>query len=69
MEKTLPRMLREVSQKYPDIPAQMTRISKEGDFETVTYKELYDNSQAFAGGLLALGMITARNGNRLIWVS
>ena len=57
MEKTLPRMLREVSQKYPDIPAQMTRISKEGDFETVTYKELYDNSQAFAGGLLALGTV------------
>lgn len=57
MDKTLPRMLREVSQKYPDIPAQMTRISKEGDFETVTYKELYDNSQAFAGGLLALGTV------------
>ena len=57
MEKTLPRMLCEVSQKYPDIPAQMTRISKEGDFETVTYKELYDNSQAFAGGLLALGTV------------
>ena len=57
MEKTLPRMLREVSQKYPDIPAQMTRISKEGDFETVTYIELYDNSQAFAGGLLALGTV------------
>lgn len=57
MEKTLPRMLREVSQKYPDIPAQMTRISKEVDFETVTYKELYDNSQAFAGGLLALGTV------------
>lgn len=57
MEKTLPRMLREVSQKYHDIPAQMTRISKEGDFETVTYKELYDNSQAFAGGLLALGTV------------
>lgn len=57
MEKTLPRMLREVSQKYPDVPAQMTRISKEGDFETVTYKELYDNSQAFAGGLLALGTV------------
>ena len=35
----------------------MTRISKEGDFETVTYKELYDNSQAFAGGLLALGTV------------
>ncbi|MCQ2600653.1 MAG: AMP-binding protein [Treponema sp.] len=57
MEKTLPRMLREVSQKYPDVPAQMTRISKEGDFETVSYKELYDNSQAFAGGLLALGTV------------
>lgn len=57
MEKTLPRILREVSQKYPDVPAQMTRISKEGDFETVSYKELYDNSQAFAGGLLALGTV------------
>lgn len=55
MEKTLPRMLREVSIKYPDGPAQMTRISKDDKFETVTYKELFDNSQAFAGGLLSLG--------------
>lgn len=57
MEKTLPRMLREVSRQYPEVPAQMTRISKDGGFSSVTYKELFENSQAFAGGLLSLGTV------------
>ena len=57
MEKTLPRMLREVSLKYPDVPAQYTRTTKDGDFSFETYKQLFDTSQLFAAGLLALGTV------------
>lgn len=57
MEKTLPRMLREVSNQYPDTTAQMYRAGKDGDFTPVTYKELFETSQAFAGGLLNLGTV------------
>lgn len=57
MEKTLPRMLREVSSKHPDVPAQYSRASKDGDFTFDTYKQLFDSSQLFAAGLLALGTV------------
>ena len=57
MEKTLPRMLREVSLKYPDVPAQYTRTTRDGDFSFETYKQLFDTSQLFAAGLLALGTV------------
>lgn len=55
MEKTLPKILREVSSEYPDITAQLSRVSRNGTFAPVTYRELWENSQAFAGGLLNLG--------------
>lgn len=57
LDSTLPRMLRDVSKLHPDIVAQMSRVSKEDDFNSVTYKELFENSQNFAGGLLALGTV------------
>ncbi len=55
METTLPRLFRKRAQEYPEIAFQMTRF-KDGHFEPTTYKEAYDFSVAFAGGLLAHGV-------------
>ncbi|MCR5612493.1 AMP-dependent synthetase/ligase [Treponema sp.] len=55
MERTLPKLLREVSIKYPDVVAQFSKNGRDGKFMPVSYKELFEFSQNFAGGLLALG--------------
>ncbi len=55
MEKTLPRIYRETAQKYPDVAASMSRFN-DGHFEPTTYKESYEISVAFGGGLLSLGV-------------
>lgn len=57
MEKTLPKMLREVSQKYPDIPAQYARSGRGKPFSSISFKELFEISKNFAGGLLSLGTV------------
>lgn len=57
MENTLPKMLRDVSGKYPDVVAQLSRSEKDSDFSPVTYKELFELSQDFAGGLLSLNTV------------
>ena len=54
-ETTLPRMIAEVAEKYPDNEAQGYRIS-EGHFEFVTYKDMADIAFNFASGLLARGV-------------
>lgn len=59
MEQTLPKMLREVSKKYSDVPSQYFKPARNGDFIPITYKSMFENSQNFAGGLLALGAIRA----------
>ena len=57
LPKTLPRMLREVSKNYPDVAAQFSRSEKDSDFTPVSYRELFEISQDFAGGLLSLGTV------------
>jgi long-chain acyl-CoA synthetase len=56
MEKTIPRMVREVAKKYPAIAAQYTRNGM-GDFEPVNYKEMVDIALNFSGGLLVQGVV------------
>ncbi len=55
MEQTLPRMLRSVAERFPEINAQYTR-SKSGEFLPTNYHDFYQNSLDFAGGLLNLGV-------------
>ncbi|MDR3283914.1 MAG: long-chain fatty acid--CoA ligase [Treponema sp.] len=55
MEKTLPRMLRETMEKYPDIVAQYSRNTA-GVFVAITFKELINIAQDFSAGLLAQGI-------------
>ena len=55
MEKTLPRIFREMAKKYPQISSQMSRFS-DGHFEPVSYEEAWSNMRAFGCGLLSLGV-------------
>lgn len=57
MEKTLPRVIREASQKYPDVAAQYFRPGRGKPFESVSFKEMFETSQNFAAGLLELGVV------------
>lgn len=52
---TLPKMLRRVAEKYPEVNAQYTR-NKAGDFDPTNYHDLYQNVLDFAGGLLEHGV-------------
>lgn len=56
METTLPRLFRKRASEYPEIAYQMSRF-KDGHFEPTTYKEAYETALAFAGGLLAHGVV------------
>ncbi len=55
MENTLPKILREVAGKYPDVYAQYTR-KNDGSFVPNTYKEFYNTTLDFGAGLLSLGI-------------
>ncbi|MBP5283317.1 MAG: AMP-binding protein, partial [Treponema sp.] len=55
METTLPRLFRKTAQTYPDIAFQMSRFN-DGHFEPTTYKDAFENSLKFAGGLLDMGI-------------
>ncbi len=55
METTLPRLFRKTAAMYPDVAFQMSRFN-DGHFEPTTYKEAYQISLDFAGGLLKNGV-------------
>ena len=55
MENTLPKILRDVAGKYPEINAQYTR-KENGSFVPNTYKEMYEAVLDFGAGLLSLGI-------------
>ncbi|NLL99896.1 MAG: long-chain fatty acid--CoA ligase [Treponema sp.] len=55
MENTIPKILREVAKKYPDLNAQR-RKDEEGNFQPVKYKELLQLAYSFGAGLLSLGV-------------
>ncbi len=53
--KTIPQILQQIVNSYPDIAAQMSR-SEEGPFTSRTYADLYGDVQIFAAGLRNLGV-------------
>lgn len=55
MEQTVPKMLRKVAAEYSEVAAQMDK-NKNGEFEPVTYRELYDLSLNFGAALLSLNV-------------
>lgn len=55
MEQTVPKMLRKSATEWPEVIAQYSRL-KDGEFEPVTYRDLYQNAMDFGAGLLSLGI-------------
>ena len=55
MEQTVPKMLRKSATEWPEVIAQYAR-KKDGDFEPVTYRELYQTALDFGAGLLSLNI-------------
>lgn len=52
---TVPKMLKEASERYAEIPAQYKRI-KGGDFETVLFRDFFQLGLDFGAALLSLGV-------------
>jgi long-chain acyl-CoA synthetase len=60
-ESTLPRLLRRIAEALPDAPAQFTKDRREpkgveGEFEPVSFSELYRQVTAVARGLSSIGV-------------
>ncbi len=55
MEQTVPKMLRKSAVEWPEVIAQYSRL-KDGEFEPVTYRDLFQNAMDFGAGLLSLGI-------------
>lgn len=55
MEQTVPKMLRKSAAEWPEVIAQYSRL-KDGEFEPVTYRDLFQNAMDFGAGLLSLGI-------------
>lgn len=53
--ETLPKMLKEVAEKYPQIAAQYSKDSK-GQFQPTSFSEMYDIALNFGAGLLSIGV-------------
>lgn len=56
MKDTLPKILKETAEKYPDVPAQGYKKTRDGNFIFMTYSEVYLKVQAFACALTELGV-------------
>ena len=52
---TIPKMIRNSASEYTEIVAQMKRV-KNGQFEPVLYRELYQYGLDFGAALLSLGI-------------
>lgn len=52
---TVPKMLKAVSEEYPEIIAQYKRI-KNGEFEPILFREMYQFGLDFGAALLSLGV-------------
>ncbi len=55
MEQTVPKLLRKSALEWPETVAQFAR-KKDGEFEPVTYRELYQKALDFGAGLLSIGI-------------
>lgn len=52
---TVPKMIRATAEKYPEIVAQYTK-NKSGDFEPITYREMFQKGMDFGAALLNMGV-------------
>ncbi len=54
-ECTIPKILRAVAAKYPEVPAQLSH-TKDGSYTSTNYHDLYQTALDFGGALLELGV-------------
>lgn len=54
-ECTIPKILRAVAAKYPEVPAQLSH-TKDGSYTPTNYHDLYQTALDFGGALLELGV-------------
>lgn len=57
MKDTLPKLLKEIVEKYPDAQAQGFKKTRDGNFIFLTYREVYLKVKSFAAGLAELGVV------------
>ena len=55
MKETIPKVLAEIAEKYPEYPAQLSK-NKKGEFQPTSFSELYFEVCSFAAGLKQLGI-------------
>ena len=56
MRDTLPKIVKETAEKYPDSPAQGYKKTRDGNFIFITYRELCLKFMSFGAGLAELGV-------------
>lgn len=69
---TIPKLLKEVSEKYPEVVAQYKRVSG-GEFEPILYREMIQKGLDFGAALLSIGvkrgdLIGLISDNRAEWL-
>ena len=52
---TIPKMIKSSAEKYPEIDAQMRRL-KNGDFEPILYRDMFQSALDFGAALLSIGV-------------
>ena len=55
MEQTVPKMLRKSAAEWPEVAAQYSRL-KDGEFEPISFRQLYQAALDFGAGLLDIGV-------------
>lgn len=53
---TIPKMIRDSAEKWPEVPAQYHKLVKGGEFQPVLYREMYQFALDVAAGLINIGV-------------
>ena len=61
LERTIPKILRAVAARYPEVPAQLSH-SKDGSYKPTNYHDFYQTALDFGGALLEMGV---RRGDKI----
>ena len=52
---TLPRLVKNATEKWPEVSAQLSHV-KEGGYREINYHDMFQNAMDFSGALLELGV-------------
>lgn len=57
MKDTLPKILKDIAERYPDKAAQGYKLTRDGNFIFLTYREVFLKVKTFAAGLAEMGVV------------